>query len=161
VGHVGRAADARTRGQRPSRAFHPCENQRSFASFLALLLALGSMVFLLMSARRVCESIPCQKHRSVEATKLSNRGHFGAIVSECLLFSVLWPVYAGLCRLAVVRISHNEDDPACLFKKFHNGYQFKVHRMHFFMFSASPVPATLSLLCVFNRRKLSHEECLN
>src|SRR4030081_701235 len=80
-----------------------------------------------MSAGRVCESIPCQKNRSVEATKLSNRGHFGAIVSEYPSFSVLWPVYAGLCRLAVARTSHDEDDPACPFKRFNNGYQFKVH----------------------------------
>jgi len=56
-GYAERAADARTVDQRPSRGFRPCENQRSFATSLALLLALVSIAFLLMWARQGWKSI--------------------------------------------------------------------------------------------------------
>jgi len=42
AGYAERAADARTVNQRANRGFHPCENQRSFASSLQRLFRLVS-----------------------------------------------------------------------------------------------------------------------
>jgi hypothetical protein len=62
AGYVGRAADARTVGQRPSRGFHPYENQRSSASSPQRLVALVSWCsFLVWEKGRVGEAFRARR----------------------------------------------------------------------------------------------------
>jgi hypothetical protein len=79
AGYAGRAADARTLVQRPSRVSHPCESQRSSASSLQLWLALVSWCSFWMWGARQGWTFRARRIDQPEVRKLSKKRHFSEL----------------------------------------------------------------------------------